>query len=81
MAGTNWPCCSPFRVKVIRSIVRCGHEHRVALEQSLEQAAHQHRVGDVCDLEFVEAKQVRVIGDFVRNGAERVFLSLVCRKR
>ena len=41
-----------------------GGDHRDAfVEQGLEQAAEDHRIGDVGDLEFVEAEQARLGGD------------------
>lgn len=51
-------------VKLAWRHVRCRHHHHAELEQALEQPAENHGVGDVGDVEFVEAKKPRLL----RNG-------------
>ena len=56
-------------VKIVRLDVR-GRDHDDAvLEQPREQAAEDHRVGDVGDVEFVEAEQPGLFGERVRDVA------------
>ena len=49
-----------------------GDDHDPTLEQRLEQTAEDHRVGDVIDLEFVEAQQCRTGGDLVGQRRYRI---------
>ncbi len=50
-------------VKLVRRAVRGRHDHDAGIEQRREQAFEDHRVGDVVDLELVEAEQRRRAGD------------------
>ncbi len=51
--------------QVVGGGVGRGHHHHAAVEQRLEQPPQNHRVGDVVDLEFVEAQQRRLARDLV----------------
>ena len=55
-------------VKLARRYVRCRDHHHTELEQVLEQSPKNHGVGDVGDVELVEAKQPRLLCD--RRGGE-----------
>jgi len=55
-------------VKLARRHVRCRDHHHTKLKQALEQPAKNHGVGDVGDVELVEAKQPRLLCD--RSGGE-----------
>ena len=48
------------------------HHHHRAVEQRLEQPAEDHRIGDVVDLELVEAQQRRFGGDRIGQRRDRV---------
>ena len=48
------------------------HHHQPALEQLAEQPAEQHRVGDVGDLELVEAEQPGLLDQRAGERADRV---------
>jgi hypothetical protein len=50
-------------VKPVRCKVGCRHDHDPGVEEGVEQAPEDHRVGDVVDLELVEAQQRRLVGD------------------
>ena len=69
----------PVLVKLGRMPVRGGDDHHPALEQFLEQPPDDHRVGDVGDLELVEAEQRRGLGDLPGDDLDRVVLSLLAR--
>ena len=62
----------PVRVKLRRLDVRRGHQGHAALEQRGEEPAEDHRVGDVGDVELVEAQHPRLSGEPVRDDAQRV---------
>ena len=62
----------PVLVEIVRRDVR-GRDHDDALlEQPREQPAEDHRVGDVGDVEFVEAQEPGFLGERVGNEADRV---------
>jgi hypothetical protein len=63
--------------QLVRTDVGGRHDHDAALEQGLEQAAQDHGVGDVVDLEFVEAQQRRLRGDGVGERRDRVVAARV----
>ncbi len=44
-------------IKPVRRGIRGRDEHGTALEKPLEQAAQDHRVGDVGDMQLIEAEQ------------------------
>ena len=58
----------PVLVELGGRHVRGGDHHDAELEQPLEQAAQDHGVGDVGDVEFVEAQQPGFLGD--RGGGQ-----------
>ena len=60
------------RVKLRRLDVRRGHQGHAALEQRGEEPAEDHRVGDVGDVELVEAQHPRPLGEPIRDDAQRV---------
>ena len=59
-------------VELVRRAIGRGHQDDAVGEQGLEQPAQDHRVGDVGDLELVEAEQARLGGDYVGHGRDRV---------
>jgi hypothetical protein len=50
-------------VELVRCLVRGRHDHHPGIEECREQAPEDHRIGDVVDLELVEAQQRRLAGD------------------
>ena len=50
----------PVLVEVVRRHVRCRDHHDAQIEQPREQPAEDHRIGDVGDMEFVEAETARI---------------------
>jgi hypothetical protein len=50
-------------VEPVRRLVRRRHDHHSGVEECREQASEDHRIGDVVDLEFVEAQKRRFRGD------------------
>ena len=49
-----------------------GNQHDLSPEQGSEQAAEVHRVGDVGDIEFVEAEQTRIRGEGPRDSGNGI---------
>ena len=47
--------------------IRRRDEHDAALEQHLDEPPHEHRVGDVGDVEFIEAQEPRRAGEIARD--------------
>jgi hypothetical protein len=60
------------RIEALRRIVGGDAEQHAGVEQGLHQAAQHHGVGDVGDVEFVEAHQPRFAGDAGRHLCQRV---------
>jgi hypothetical protein len=54
-------------------VATIGH---ASVEQLLEQAAEDHGVGDLRDVEFVEAEQARLIGDVLGGGRDRIIAGI-----
>ena len=52
--------------------VRGRDQDDAALKQPLEQPAQDHRVGDVGDVEFIEAQQPALVGELTRDLRDRV---------
>ena len=65
-------------VKAVWFVVGGKDDHHAALEQRIEHAAKDHRVGDVRDMELVEAQQPRLRGDFVGDPQQRIVLAPEC---
>ena len=61
MAGTNRLAVKAVLVKLAGRQVGSRHNHRAIGQQRLEQAAHNHRVGNVADLHFIEAENLRLL--------------------
>jgi hypothetical protein len=61
--------------QAVRRIVRRHHEHDARGEQRVEQAAQDHRIGDVRDMELVEADQAPLARHAGGNDGERVLSS------
>lgn len=59
-------------IQAVGRIVRGHHEHHAAIEERIEQTAEDHRVGDVRDVELVEAQQAGVGGDAIRHLLQRI---------
>ena len=59
----------PVLVELVGRDVRGRDHHDAEFEQPREQPAEDHRVGDVGDVEFVEAEQPAFLGDLVRGRA------------
>ena len=62
-------------------VVRCHAQHHALVEQVQQQAAQDHRVGDVVDVELVEADQAVFFGDVLGEDPERILLALEFIKR
>ena len=56
-------------VELVGRHVRGRDHHHAELEQTREQAAENHRIGDIGDVEFVEAQQPALFGDRRRRRA------------
>ena len=59
-------------VEILRRHVRGRHHHDAALEQLREQPSEDHGVGDVGDVEFVEAEQPSLLGKLVGDVPDRI---------
>ena len=66
--GLEQGAVEPVLVELGGRHVRGRDHHDAELEQALEQAAQDHGVGDVGDVEFVEAQQPGLVGD--RGGGQ-----------
>jgi len=62
----------PVLVEIVRRHVGRRDQHHAVLEQPSKQTAENHGVGDVGDVEFVEAQQPGLIGDLVGDVADRI---------
>ncbi len=63
-------------VKLFRRHVGGGDHHDAALEQLREQPAEDHGVGDVGDVEFIEAEQPGFAGQLFRGQLDRVLVGM-----
>jgi hypothetical protein len=70
--GQKQRAIEPAAVEIVRRDVRGGDDHDAEFEQPREQPAEDHRVGDVGDVEFVEAQQPRILGDGVGGQPDRL---------
>ena len=61
MKGTNRPRLRPFTIEIVGRPVGGRHQHDARGEQALEQARQDHRIGDVLDLELVEAEEPHLV--------------------
>jgi hypothetical protein len=52
--------------------VRCHDNHGAPVDQSGEQARDDRGIGDILDLQFVEAEQARLSGDGFRQRFDRL---------
>ena len=59
-------------IKVLRRDVGGGHHHHAVGEQLLEQPAEDHGVGDVGDVEFVEAQHLGLVSQRLRHRGDGV---------
>ncbi len=64
----------PVLVEIVGRPVRGRDHDDAALEQLLEEPPEDHRVGDVGDLELVEAEQRRLAGDRLGDRRDRIAL-------
>ena len=60
-------------VEIVRRHVRGGDHDDAALEQLREQPAENHGVGDIGDVEFVEAEQPGLLRELRRRQPDRIF--------
>ena len=70
--GQEQAAVEPVPVEILRRHVGGGDEHDPFREQAREQAREDHGVGDVLDLEFIEAEQHRFFGDGRGDRRDRV---------
>ena len=77
--GQEQRAVEPAFVEIIRRDVGGRDHHRAELEQFCEQAAEDHRVGDVGDMEFVEAEQPGFVEDRVRGQRDHVAIDKLPR--
>ena len=66
-----------FVVKVRGRHVRGGDHHDAALEQLREQPAEDHGVGDVGDVEFIEAKQPGLLRQLTSRKLDRILAGVL----
>src|SRR5262249_49187742 len=59
-------------LEIVGLIVRGGDDDESVFEQGLEESPQQHGVGDVLDLEFVEAEQPGRLGNRTRERGNRI---------
>ena len=59
-------------IEGVRRPVGGGDDHHPPLEQGLEQAAEDHGVGNVGDVELVEAQKPRPLGDPIGGGRDGI---------
>ena len=64
----------PVRIEAVRRVVGRHHENHVARQQRIEETAKHHRIGDVRDMEFIEAQQAGMAGDALGHPDERICL-------
>ena len=62
----------PVGPQAIRRVIRGHHEHDAVREQRREQTAQDHRVGDVRDMELVEADETMALRDPRSDERERI---------
>ena len=62
----------PISIEPCRWHVGRRHHHHLALKQALEQPTKDHRVGDVGDMQLVEAQQPADVGDVVCDARDRI---------
>ncbi len=62
-------------VEIVRRPVRGRDQRHAPREHRLEQPAQDHGVGDVGDLQLVEAQQARLIGDHIGHRRDRIVAS------
>ena len=62
----------PVLVELVRLDIRGRDHHDALLEQPREQPPEDHRIGDVGDVEFVEADQPGFLGQRVGDVADRI---------
>ncbi len=77
MNGTNSARFKSILVKLARRHVRGGDHDDAALEQLREQPAENHGVGNVGDVEFVEAEQPRLLRKLGRREPDRIFAGVL----
>lgn len=65
-----------FRVQRVRLVIGRHHELHAVGEEAIEQAIKNHRVGDIGDVELVEADQPVTLRDAPREFVERIGLAL-----
>ena len=60
-------------IKIVRRNVRGGDDHDAEVEQLREQPAEDHGIGNIGDMEFVEAKQPRLVEQLLGDKPNRIF--------
>ena len=66
----------PVLVEIVGRVVGGGDDDDAVLEQGLEETAEQHGIGDVLDLELVEAEKADLLGDGPRQGRDGIAVRL-----
>jgi hypothetical protein len=64
------------RIELLGRIIRGHHEDDAARKQRFEQAAEDHRIGDVGDVELVEAEQPHFSGQAFGDLQQGIALAL-----
>ena len=72
MKGRNRPRLRPLQIEFVGRHVGGCDQHQPGGEQALEQARQDHRIGDVLDLEFIEADEPHLVGDHRSNRPDRI---------
>lgn len=70
--GQHAVAVQAVRVQQVRAVVGRHHELHAVGEELIEQAVQDHRIGDVADVEFIEADQAIALGDAACEFVERI---------
>ena len=70
--GQKMFALQPVLVEIVGRVVRGGDDDDAVLEQGLEETAEQHGIGDVLDLELVEAEKADLLGDGPCQGRDGI---------
>ena len=70
--GQEEAAVEAVQIELVGRQVGGRDQHQPGGEQALEQARQDHRVGDVLDLEFVEADEPHLVGDHGSDRRDRI---------
>ena len=77
--GQEQAAVQPVAIELVGRHVGGCDQHHSGGEQALEQARQDHRIGDVLDLEFVEADEPHLMGDHRGDRRDRIAVAVVRR--